>query len=145
MFCLNNFLYYTMPVATVLAGSYHYFHTNYSSISYLQKSLPAGTVVLPSGSLIIYIWFVVYLSELVAYQHVLAGLDWLKPNEWDLHWKDGAQRVNGGVGHVNPVWKPSADHENKHMQRYQVNQKDVSTPRRDLCIKKYMYNRCIYV
>ena len=42
-------------------------------------------------------------NAFLSYQHVLRGLDGLEPDEGDLHGEDGADHVDGGVGHVHPL------------------------------------------
>ena len=68
----------------------------------------------------------------ILYQHVLRGLNGLEPDEGDLHRKDGAEGVDGGVRDVDPVGVPSADHQDENVNRNQVDQEHVTAPRRHL-------------
>ncbi|RNA39800.1 hypothetical protein BpHYR1_034396 [Brachionus plicatilis] len=49
--------------------------------------------------------------------HVLAGGHGLKAHKRNLHGQNGAEHVHGRVGHVQPVRKPSHNHQDQNVQR----------------------------
>ena len=73
------------------------------------------------------------LSEFFAtYQHVFGSLNRHKSDKRDLHGQDCAKAVNGGIRYVYSMTETAHNHQCQNMQRDQVDQEDVASPRRYL-------------
>lgn len=58
---------------------------------------------------------------------------YLETHKGDLHGENGAQAVNSTVGHIDPVGETSCEHQHQYVERDQVDQEHIASPRRDLC------------
>ena len=86
-------------------------------------------------------------SSMKSYQHVFTWLHWLETDERNLHGQDGTQNVDLNknkkgrarcvrnptlnyrwVGHIDSMREVPGEHQCQHMQRNQVDQKDITTP-----------------
>ena len=63
---------------------------------------------------------------------MLGALNRLETDEGDLHRQDGAKRVDSAVGDVDAMWEAARQDQRQHVQRNQIDEEDVATPRRHL-------------
>ena len=73
--------------------------------------------------------------QLTRWSHVLAGPNGLEAHEGHLHREHQAQDKEGGVGHVDAGGVAAHQQQHKHMQRDQVDDEHVASPRRYLVDK----------
>lgn len=69
-------------------------------------------------------------KQMCTYQHMLWACHRLKANKRNLHRQYGSQAIQNAVRHINAMRKTASHHQRNHMQRYQIDEKHVATPRR---------------